>query len=972
MSDSRKEHRKSLQRYGWIFALITALVFFWAVFFVLKLSVAAGEQPSVEEIHSTSHASLSNMEGQAVHALSPGVDIVVTKSHAQRFFVGNVGTYNITVQNIGDADLTSPLVLTDVLPTGLSYASCSGDGWVCSAGTWLTLTRASGLGIGTSSSLMLNVTPSSQIKSSQFVTNTVATIVGFSDDDLTNNQDVDVTDVSADLEVTKTVTPTTADTNNIVTYTLTVKNNGPNDTTGVVLTDTLPTSHLTYSNHTQTAGSYSSTTGRWQIGTLAADASATLTIIAAVKDGVCAANVVNATEGLSSDLYDSNASNDQANASLSVRNTCVTGKVVNTSSAALPNVSMLLVDSIGHRYATSTNVNGYYTFTNSTSQPIVGGLSTVTASATGYRSSTQNLSITQGNRHDLNFTLTPIGELKLLKTNGRDYIVPGQTFTYTIPITNVGALQATDLIITDSISNQLTFITYTLRDKVNNKVPFSSIGFANLGSVYTWTLPTSLNLAPSERITLTVRVRVIDPLSSGTNSVANTARVRYFEDASTLNNKSASDADYTPNFSITQSSVSPTEAKVNERFTFSFVVYNNHPTVQATNVVFTNTFPSYLTYYSSSPSGGSFNSSSHVFTINLGTINASSSKTVTVVMTVGSAASSTQILNNVGTARFLHGDIYQWRQSNTVQYRILGTSTLPGTGFAPVKDESPEKPAVFYLVFFLALLIIALGAGGIILSFVIKADWASWSRQMNGLVLFVGILFLIYASILGGYWEPGDVAGNSKPTGTEISGGNPLPAGIETTNLNTFQSYDSLPNYPIPTPTSLPETVEGKPPDDSPPTRIMIPALGLDTIVKYVPYDGYTWLISGLQNEIAWMGSTSWPGLGGNTALAGHVTLRNGADGPFRYLENLQPNDRITVYTEKNIYHYRVRSKFEVSDDDMSVVQPSEQPILTLITCTGWNRELGHYLKRLIIVADLEQSVPIVNQGGSVGGLYPH
>jgi sortase A len=152
----------------------------------------------------------------------------------------------------------------------------------------------------------------------------------------------------------------------------------------------------------------------------------------------------------------------------------------------------------------------------------------------------------------------------------------------------------------------------------------------------------------------------------------------------------------------------------------------------------------------------------------------------------------------------------------------------------------------------------------------------------------------------------------------------------------------------------------------------MIPALGLDTIVKYVPYDGYTWLISGLQNEIAWMGSTSWPGLGGNTALAGHVTLRNGADGPFRYLENLQPNDRITVYTGKNIYHYRVRSKFEVSDDDMSVVQPSEQPILTLITCTGWNRELGHYLKRLIIVADLEQSVPIVNQGGSVRGLYPH
>jgi len=36
----------------------------------------------------------------------------------------------------------------------------------------------------------------------------------------------------------------------------------------------------------------------------------------------------------------------------------------------------------------------------------------------------------------------------------------------------------------------------------------------------------------------------------------------------------------------------------------------------------------------------------------------------------------------------------------------------------------------------------------------------------------------------------------------------------------------------------------------------------MDTVVKYVPYDGLTWLIAGLQQEIAWMGDTSWPGLG--------------------------------------------------------------------------------------------------------------
>ena len=101
------------------------------------------------------------------------------------------------------------------------------------------------------------------------------------------------------------------------------------------------------------------------------------------------------------------------------------------------------------------------------------------------------------------------------------------------------------------------------------------------------------------------------------------------------------------------------------------------------------------------------------------------------------------------------------------------------------------------------------------------------------------------------------------------------------------------------------------------------------------------------------MGDTSWPGLGGNTALAGHVTLRNGGDGPFRNLDQLQPNDVVTLYTDKNVYSYRVRESRVVSDFDMTVIQPTEKPQLTLITCIHFDPDLKQYTDRLIVFADL-------------------
>jgi hypothetical protein len=58
----------------------------------------------------------------------------------------------------------------------------------------------------------------------------------------------------------------------------------------------------------------------------------------------------------------------------------------------------------------------------------------------------------------------------------------------------------------------------------------------------------------------------------------------------------------------------------------------------------------------------------------------------------------------------------------------------------------------------------------------------------------------------------------------------------------------------IPTP-NIPAGLNNdeKLPVTSPITRIEIPTLDLDKIVKYVHFDGLTWLIKGLRSEVVWM-----------------------------------------------------------------------------------------------------------------------
>lgn len=107
------------------------------------------------------------------------------------------------------------------------------------------------------------------------------------------------------------------------------------------------------------------------------------------------------------------------------------------------------------------------------------------------------------------------------------------------------------------------------------------------------------------------------------------------------------------------------------------------------------------------------------------------------------------------------------------------------------------------------------------------------------------------------------------------------------------------------------------------------------------------------------MGNTSWPGLGSNTGLAGHVTVAGMGDGPFRHLDELATGEVVILYTEKNLYTYQVRESIVTDDGDMSVILATDNPQVSLITCVDWDNDSHTYLNRLVVIADLIRTEPI-------------
>jgi len=145
-----------------------------------------------------------------------------------------------------------------------------------------------------------------------------------------------------------------------------------------------------------------------------------------------------------------------------------------------------------------------------------------------------------------------------------------------------------------------------------------------------------------------------------------------------------------------------------------------------------------------------------------------------------------------------------------------------------------------------------------------------------------------------------------------------------------------------------------------PPTRIVIPAIGLDA-----PVVTTTWEIVdvGGEQQAVWqvppMRAAGWHegsaplGVPGNTVLNGHNTTHGEV---FRDLHLLQPGDRIVLYSGSLPFVYQVDEvlilpeagqPLEVRLANAQYIEPTQDERVTLVTCHPY----GSLRYRLIVIA---------------------
>lgn len=120
--------------------------------------------------------------------------------------------------------------------------------------------------------------------------------------------------------------------------------------------------------------------------------------------------------------------------------------------------------------------------------------------------------------------------------------------------------------------------------------------------------------------------------------------------------------------------------------------------------------------------------------------------------------------------------------------------------------------------------------------------------------------------------------------------------------------------------------------------RIEIPRLNLDLMVR----EGVT--EDTLARAVGHIPSSALPGQHGNVALAAH------RDTFFRPLRNIRTGDAIEVETVRGTYQYRVESIQIVTPQDTQVLNATNRPELTLITCYPFYY-VGSAPKRFIVRA---------------------
>jgi len=617
-------------------------------------------------------------------------DLAVTKTVSNPApNVGDDVTFTIVVENLG-ADPATNVAIDDLLPAGLSFVSASSQTYNPGTGVWTVGT----IDVGTANARALTITAT--VAASGSFTNTAAVSTTappdqYDPDPANNSGSATVITREADLAVTKTVSNASPNVGDLITFTVTVANNGPDTANNVEITDRFPAAGLQLISGVPSQGSFDAGSGVWTVGTIDVGAGneQTLTIqarvLAPAVDTIPPSRT-NVAEVTQVDEHDPDPSNNRGQvtetpqyADLAVTKVTsnvqpnvgdvftytVTLRNLGTSTATgvvvtdqLPNnVDVLQVSPSGSTRFNETATGGDWSIPS-----IAPGASEVlvlTARAINASIAFNTVTITHSDVWDPvssnNTARTPTdpqsADLVVTKTVDDPRPEVGDIVTFTVSLENFGPTAAQNVSVADAVPAGLQFQTVT-----------PSTGSYASG---VWTVGT---LAANVTETLTITAEVLPP--SGGSTVVSPATNTATASSTTIDPNPGSNTDSATVIPLqadlavfkTASSLTP---QIGSQFVYTIQVSNLGPDTAAAAEV-TDQLPSGVTYVSHTASSGSYDEATGIWTIGDVTTADRPRLDITVLVTTGNSGGPV-----TNTARVDSGTWDPDESNNTSQVTVV-------------------------------------------------------------------------------------------------------------------------------------------------------------------------------------------------------------------------------------------------------------------------------------------------------------
>jgi uncharacterized repeat protein (TIGR01451 family)/fimbrial isopeptide formation D2 family protein len=569
--------------------------------------------------------------------------------------VGETVTYTVSLFNLGTSAATN-VEVTDTLPGNVTFVSAtpSAGSFDNDSKVWSIPNVPTTNGIANPLTLTIVATATSTGRSFNTVTITASDV--WDPNDRNNTAKTPTDPQEADLVVSKTVDDSTPNVGDNVTFTVTLNNLGPSASQNVIVNDLLPAG-LTYVSHTASNGdpSYVPGTGVWTLDSVAANTTNTLTVVANVtapSSGPAPARTNTAVA--TSTTPDPNPDNNTDDKTVTpLQADLAVFKVVDDPT---PNVGDTItftveVDNFGPDAATQVVVSDILpaglTFVSDSPSTgtyaggiwtidtvAAGGFATLTVTATvdapaspGIPQPVTNTATVSGREYDPDptnntdsATETPqYADLAIDKVVSDATPNVGDTITFTITLSNLGADTATNVTVLDQLPAGLQFVSATANEGTYD--PGTGI----------WTVVAVDTLFAR---TLQIDAIVLPPVSGVPQPATNTASVQTSDQYDPYPTNNTDSVTETPQYAdlAVEKLVSNPRPNVGGQVTFT-VTLRNLGIDAATGVTIADPLPAGLTFVSASPSAGT-NYSPATGVWQVGTIPAGGEKTLSIVAAV--------------------------------------------------------------------------------------------------------------------------------------------------------------------------------------------------------------------------------------------------------------------------------------------------------------------------------------------------